>query len=671
MKNKARSQALRIFVLIVMLWTAISTDMNAEAARTSIKVGVNYNLPPFQFLDKDGNISGLHIDIMNDIAEREDLIIEYVPFNESIKAAEALKEGTIDVILGVPAHNNPGIGFRITNNITSSTLCMLVHNEDIGKVVQTGKASQRYTAAFELNTLNLSQLSQMNSMSIVIMGNQVQLYNALKRGTVDAVIGVKDSMIYMLNQNDGNNKFTIVHNYIESINYSILVRENDRALYNSLNRGINRLRASDTYERLLSRWISDAELEAARELSKKMLIFVIASVVAIVVITYTNRGLKKIVAEKTGEIRKRVQQLENESVLRERLIEFFPSGIMLLKEDGSVVMMNSVIRDLAGMAEKDKENTDFNISGLNVLGELWKRAESGKTTMAERPLVLKLGEGEKRIFRYRCQNINMENDKVVTVEDITREEAEKQEIFELRKRKALDRIVAGMAHEIKNPLMSINTFASLIRKQGNDEEFQELFARHVPAEVERINRLINMLINYTRPIRRNKEKVLISELIDDSICFAQISAKDKKLIKFEKKDLLQAYIYVNRDQVRQSLINLLLNSIQSVEEKLKGNEKKFAEGLVISVSGYCLRGKICIEVYDEGRGMTESEIERCTEPFFTTKKTGLGMGLALTNQFIAENSGRLEFESCKNKYMIIRMLFEEDGTNETVCIDSR
>lgn len=671
MKNKARSQAIRIFVLIVTLCIAISGHMKAAAARTSIKVGVNYNLPPFQFLDKSGNISGLHIDIMNDIAEREDLIIEYIPFNENIKASDALKEGSIDVILGVPSRNNTALGFRLTNNITSSTLCMLVHNEDIGRIIQPGKNYQRYTAAFELNTLNLSQLSQMNSMSIVIMGNQVQLYDALRKRTVDAVIGVKDSMIYMLEQSGGSSSFTIVHNYIESINYSILVRENDRALYNSLNRGINRLRASDTYERLLNSWISDVELEAARELSRKMFIFLIALAVATGVITYTNRSLKRIVAEKTGEIRKRVQQLEDEGVLRERLIEFFPSGIMLLKEDGSVVMMNSVIRDLAGMAKADKENMSFNIGQLNVLNELWKRAESGKTTMAERPLILKLGGAEKRIFRYRCQNINLENDKVVTIEDITEEEAEKQEIFELRKRKALDRIVAGMAHEIKNPLMSIRTFASLIRKQGNDEEFQELFAQHVPKEVERINRLINMLINYTRPVRREKEKVLVSELIDDSICFAQISAQDKKLIKFEKKDILEACIYVNRDQVRQSLINLLMNSIQSVEEKLKGNEEKFAGGLIISVSSYRLRGKVCIEVYDEGRGMTESEMERCTEPFFTTKKTGLGMGLALTNQFIAENSGRLEFESCKNKYMIIRMLFEEDGRNETVCIDSR
>lgn len=677
MNNNSKMKIRILLILIILLSINLFMPKNTHAARISVKVGVSYNLPPFQFLDNDGKIVGLHIDVMNEIARSENLIIEYVPFKYNSKAEEALNEGLIDIILGAPSNSNPRTGFRFTNDITSSSLCMLVRNKDITRVLNPEKNPLRYTTAFELGTIRLSQLSQLNSMNVLIMGNQIQLFDALRKKNIDAMIGVKDSIIYMLEETGDSSKYTIVHNYIASINYSMIVRNNDRALYNSLNRGIIKLRASDTYEKLLDKWIPNIELEAAKEMSRRILtyivLFVIAAAGIIVIIVYINYSLKMLVSEKTREISKRVQQLEDESLLRERIIEFFPSGIMLLKEDGSLLMMNSIIRNIADINNEEDKQANSNISELNVLSDIWKRTESGKTTSTERPLVFKLNTvgDNNRIFRYRCQNINGENDKLITIEDITEEEEEKQEIFELRKNKALNRIVAGMAHEIKNPLTSISTFASLIKQQGNDEEFQALFAQHVPSEIEHIKRLIDMLINYARPIRRDKDRVLISELINDSIGFAQISAKGKRLIKFETKILKDAYIYVNRDQIKQSLINLILNSIESVEDKLNGNEHKYLDGLFIGVFSYNIREKICLEVYDEGGGMTESDVEKCADPFFTTKKSGLGMGLALTKQFVNENSGKIEFESRLCEYTKIRMIFEEDKTNETICVNNR
>lgn len=246
------------------------------------------------------------------------------------------------------------------------------------------------------------------------------------------------------------------------------------------------------------------------------------------------------------------------------------------------------------------------------------------------------------------------------IEDITSEEEEKQEMFELRKNKALSRVIAGMAHEIKNPLMSIRTFASLIPAQGRDDDFQEMFAQHVPKEIERINHLIDMLINYTRPIRTNKEHVSVNELVDDAVFFARISCKDKEKIICQSEVSVKTYIYVNKDQIRQALINLIMNSIQSMEEKLLEHEDRIEENLRMHLSAYKRQDRICIEVRDDGCGMTESEIEKCIEPFFTTKAKGLGMGLALTKQFVDENSGKLEFESIKNEFTSIRMVFEED-----------
>lgn len=661
MKKQINKTIILLFLSIIL--SAFYT-IESEATRTSIKVAVNHNFPPFQYLNDEGENVGLHIDIMNDIAKTENLIVDYIGFNETNKSIEALENGIVDVVLGIVSKNYTDSMLSRTNDISSASLSMLVGNENVNRVLYPEQDIRKYSVAFELGTISFSQLSQLNTGNNLVMGNQKQLYDALVNKNVDAVIGVKESLIYMLRENGTNDSYTIVHNYISSVSYSMLTRRNDRVLYNSINRGIGEILASGRYEQMLDKWITNIELEAALQMRTMLLsyiaIFVGIAVFIISIIGYMNYKLKKNVEEKTAEISLRVHQLENEGIIRERLVEFLPVGIMMLKDDGSVLAINSTIRSLAGI-EKNMTEKAWNISELDILNELYNSINCNNITAMERPVNIKLNRNsETRIFRCQCQSINIENNMVMMVEDITREEEENQEIFEAKKSKELSRIIAGMAHEIKNPLMSINTFASLIEKQGKEDDFQELFAQYVPKEVERINRLINMLINYTRPIRNNKERVSISDLIDEFTYFAQISTTNSEKINFKTDVVVEAYIYVNRDQIKQAFINLIMNSIQSVEEKLSSNENEFSDGLVICVSSYRLNKQICIEVYDEGSGMTDADIEKCIEPFFSTKAKGLGMGLALTKQFINQNSGKIEFESRKNEFTAIRVVFEED-----------
>jgi polar amino acid transport system substrate-binding protein len=664
-KIKLINKTFLILFIVIILSAYFAIDSEAAKTRTSIKVAVNCNFPPYQYLNDRKEIVGFHIDIMNEIAQNENLIIEYVPFDETNKSIEALENGIVDAILGIVSKNEINSTLARTNDISSATLCMLVRNEDVNRVLYPEQVKRKYSVAFELGTISFSQLSELNSGNNLVMGNQKQLYDVLINKNVDAVIGVKDSLIYMLEKNGAGDSYTIVRNYISTVNYSILTRRNDRMLYNSINRGIGKILASGKYEQLQDKWIADTELEAALEMKTKLLsyifVFVGIAIFIISIIGYMNHKLKKIVSEKTKEISKRVQQLEDEGIIRERLVEFLPVGIIMLKDDGSVLTMNSVIRSLAGIEDENNvENKTWNINEMNILNELYHSVDyNNKVT--ERPVSINLTKNSESLtFRCQCQIINIENDMVMMIEDITKEEEEKKEIFEAIKSRELSRIIAGMAHEIKNPLMSINTFASLIKKQGNDDDFQELFAQHVPKEVERINRLINMLINYTRPIRSNKERVLISEIINDTTYIIKIQTTNFKKINFKTNISVQAYIFVNRDQIKQALINLIMNSIQSVEDKLKTTEGNFPDGLDIIISSYHLNKQICIEVYDQGVGMTDAELEKCIEPFFTTKAKGLGMGLALTKQFINQNSGKMEFESCKNEFTTIRIIFEED-----------
>lgn len=145
-------------------------------------------------------------------------------------------------------------------------------------------------------------------------------------------------------------------------------------------------------------------------------------------------------------------------------------------------------------------------------------------------------------------------------------------------------------------------------------------------------------------------------LTNECVYLVSASVKNKQ-ITFSCHNAVSAYIQVNRDQIKQALLNLLINSIESVEERLALEPDSRPSILVTVVKE---NGTVRISVRDEGTGMSDESIQNCIEPFYTTKKTGTGMGLSLAKQFVTENGGQFHLTSQLNVYTEISMLFKED-----------
>ena len=122
-----------------MVFTSIILFSNftlIEGARTSIKVAVNHNFPPFQYLNNNGEIVGLHIDIMNEIAKNEKLIVEYIAFNETHKSIEALENGIVDCVLGIVSNNykNDSLKLKATKFLITNMMGSFSKNGEIIKI---------------------------------------------------------------------------------------------------------------------------------------------------------------------------------------------------------------------------------------------------------------------------------------------------------------------------------------------------------------------------------------------------------------------------------------------------------------------------------------------------------------------------------------------------------
>lgn len=662
----------RLFFTICMT-AALLTGVTAFLPQTAwaepakIRVGVEYKAPPYQFINESGQVDGLNIDMMNSIGERENLEISYVLFDTNEAAIHALLNDEIDAVLGVLPQDKPEKSTVLTSYISSGTISLIAENSRAKKMMGSDDDEKKFTTAFELGTMSFSQILQLDTSYTVVEGDQMQLFDCLISGEVDCVAGVKESLLYQIKREpDLQKSFTVINDNMESVKYYILLRDDEPMLYSKLNRSIHQLRNSKAYDSIIGTWVTDEALEKAenriRNLFAVISLLIIIAGVALFSVNMWNRKLKVVVKEQTEEIRKQMYWLEENSRLRKLLITQFPNSIVILNKEGRVMLMNPRAETVAGVKDIDWEAPEaepVHVENLKIFGKLWSEttAERNQDMEGSAICAVTLPDNRKKRFRYQYYRLNDNEDTVLLMEDVTKEESRRNAIAEGEKNRMLNQIIAGLAHEIKNPLMSIQAFAAIIKESGQDKEFQESFAQYVPQEVNRIKRLIDALINYAKPADMTKESVDVRKLTDECVYLVSASARNKA-IKISCVNEIDAQILVNRDQIKQAIVNLLINGIESVAARMENETDRRAGEVALTVSRE--DDVICITVRDNGRGMREEEIQNCTALFYTTKKTGTGIGLPLTKQYITNNGGEMRVESEVNLFAEISMRFKEE-----------
>lgn len=153
-------------------------------------------------------------------------------------------------------------------------------------------------------------------------------------------------------------------------------------------------------------------------------------------------------------------------------------------------------------------------------------------------------------------------------------------------------------------------------------------------------------MQYARPPKGKCEKLDVSEVLRECAAWLHpiIFARDEIHVEMEIEEHL--YIGADRDQIKQVFINLFMNGVNAVERKLQREEKIASPAMRITAEE---KGEfVIVTVLDYGVGMTPDEVKKCTEPFFTTRAQGNGLGLAMSKRFIQENDGIMWIESEKD-----------------------
>jgi signal transduction histidine kinase len=208
---------------------------------------------------------------------------------------------------------------------------------------------------------------------------------------------------------------------------------------------------------------------------------------------------------------------------------------------------------------------------------------------------------------------------------------------------SLGTLTAGLAHEIRNPLVAIKTFTQLLPERIDDEEFRNHFLSIASGEVDRISALVTELLEFARPSEPKFELEDINGILDGMILLISTETKSKHIdiVKEYTSDL--GPITIDREQMKQVFLNMLLNAIEATPEK---------GSIYVRTRSYTKpEGEpyIQIEFTDTGCGIRPEYLEDIFTPFFTTKEKGSGLGLSISNQIIQDHKGYIDVESQVNK----------------------
>ena len=215
----------------------------------------------------------------------------------------------------------------------------------------------------------------------------------------------------------------------------------------------------------------------------------------------------------------------------------------------------------------------------------------------------------------------------------------------------LGQLSRNMAHEIRNPLnfinLSIDHMGEKYKPEGPEkqEKFNNLIGG-MKLEIQRLNKLVNDYLDYSKPMKLHISKVKIDDLIEDVLALIWAKAEADG-IKITKEYSFSQELDLDPDLFKSCLLNIIANAFHSMEDKPGG---------ILSIKTSVFDNEFVLSVKDNGQGVSGQNLLKIFEPFFSTKQNGLGLGLPMTRRVMEEHRGRVEFNSVEGKGSEVRLV---------------
>ncbi len=239
---------------------------------------------------------------------------------------------------------------------------------------------------------------------------------------------------------------------------------------------------------------------------------------------------------------------------------------------------------------------------------------------------------------------------ILLLRDLTRRREMEEDLKRADRLATLGTLAAGLAHEIKNPLGGIKGAAQLLRREASGDPSIAQYTDIMIREVDRVNLLIEQLLDLSRPAKLNLLSLNIHELLDDVLLLERQSLQEQQVAVKKNYDPSLPPIRGDRGQLTQVFLNLVKNALQAVKgQGCLTVTTRIETGFHIREPGRKRENFIWVDVEDDGPGIREEDLPHIFSPFFTTKSNGTGLGLAICYRIIKEHGGLIRVESREGK----------------------
>lgn len=248
--------------------------------------------------------------------------------------------------------------------------------------------------------------------------------------------------------------------------------------------------------------------------------------------------------------------------------------------------------------------------------------------------------------------------------DLTEVHRLKREVERSRRLAAVGKLAAGVAHEIRNPLSSIKGFATYFSERYKDNPNDLNIAQIMIKEVDRLNRVVGQLLEFARPISLTPKRVGLDAFVDSCVKLVSMRAKERGITIATSFNEAPETVFFDPDKISQVLLNLFLNAIEATEP---------GGTIDVSVSRPLGSANLVITVADTGCGISEENRAHIFDPYFTTKASGTGLGLAVSHNIVEAHGGEIRIKSIEGEGTAITLVIPtkaEQTDHDNKLLDS-
>jgi len=373
--------------------------------------------------------------------------------------------------------------------------------------------------------------------------------------------------------------------------------------------------------------------------------------------------------EKNKELKKNLEEKEEVKNYLRNIVESLTTGVVVVDLMGRVTIFNRAAERITGLNPDNVRGRKFDELFISSLFPKLNRkpgspAEIGQSMEVETEILLR-GEDVLHVSLSTFPVKDQQGKKIgtaLTLQDISRLKKLEEKANRTDKLAAMGEMAAEIAHEIRNPLGSIELFATTLKKDLEGFGDLQNLADHISSGVRSMNSSISNLLMFIKPNQKYEFQITdINSTLDNSLLFSRdlaVSNSDIEVItRYSKEPLM-----VNGDPelLKQVALNLILNAVQAMPD-----------GGRLTVSTNKLNGRqndssvVEIRLCDTGYGVSRADMSKILDPFFTTKKKGTGLGLAIVHNILEIHGGDIDIESLEEEGTVCRVTLPLwEGKNE-------